>query len=206
MVNALIGKKIGMTQVFDESGRHVPVTVLQVGPCVVTQVKTEQTDSVAAVQIGFGDRKRKNTVKPMLGHFEKAGVRPLQVLRDVAPDGDEMPETGSELGVAEFEGVGRVHVTGTSKGRGFAGVVKRHGFSGSPETHGGRFGRRAGSIGTSATPSHVQKGRRMAGHMGAARVTVRNLQVVKLDTERDLMLVKGSVAGANGSLVMISKA
>lgn len=205
MLKALIGRKIGMTQIFDESGRHVPVTVLQVGPCVVTQVKTDQTDRTPAVQIGFDERKRKNTPKPLLGHFQKAGVTPRRVLRDVAPDGEQMPEPGLELGVAEFEGVRHVDVIGRSKGRGFAGVVKRHGFAGSPATHGGRFGRRGGSIGTSATPSRVQKGRKMAGHMGNERVTVRNLEVMKLDTERNLMLVKGSVAGANGRVVIVRK-
>jgi large subunit ribosomal protein L3 len=206
MVKALIGKKIGMTQVFDDSGGHVPVTVLQVGPCVVTQLKREGTDNVTAVQIAFGERKRKNTPRPLLGHFEKAGVTPKRVLRDVRLDGDEMPEAGQEFGAAEFEGVTHVHVTGTSKGRGFAGVVKRHGFAGSPETHGGRFGRRGGSIGTSATPSRVLKGRKMAGHMGAERVTIRNLQVIKLDVQRNLMLVKGSTAGSNGSVVVVRKA
>ena len=206
MVKALIGKKIGMTQVFDESGRHVPVTVLQVGPCVVTQVKTEETDGYRAVQIGFGDRKKKNTTKPLLGHLEKARAAPLRMLRDVPPDGDEMPEPGQELDVRLFEGVTHVDVTGTSKGRGFAGVIKRHGFSGSPKTHGGRFGRRGGSIGTSATPSHVQKGRKMAGHMGAERVTIRNLTVVKLIPERNLMLVKGGIAGSNGGYVIVRKA
>lgn len=206
MVKALIGKKIGMTQIFDESGKHVPVTVLQVGPCVVTQVKTEETDAKAAVQVGFLERKRKNTTKPLLGHFEKANATPRQVLRDVPPDGDELPELGQELGVGVFDGVDYVDIISTSKGRGFAGVVRRHGFSGAPETHGGRFGRRGGSIGTSATPSHVQKGRRMSGQMGNAQVTVRNLSVMKLDADRNLMLVKGSVAGPNGGIVLVRKA
>jgi len=206
MVKALIGKKVGMTQVFDQSARHVPVTVIRVGPCVVTQVKTSETDNVTAVQIGFGERKRKNTPKPLLGHFEKAGVTPRRVLKDVGADGDELPEPGQELTVSEFEGVTHVDITGTSKGRGFAGVVRRHGFAGSPKTHGGRFGRRPGSIGTSATPSHVQKGRKMPGHMGAERVTVRNVEVVRIEPERHLMLVRGSVVGSNGSIVVVSKA
>jgi large subunit ribosomal protein L3 len=206
MVKALLGRKIGMTQVFDEAGRRVPVTVLEVGPCVVTQVKTPATDGIAAVQIGFGERKRKNTPQPQTGHFEKAGTTPKRVLRDVPPDGDEMPEPGQELTVDVFGGVSHVDVTGTSKGRGFAGVVKRHGFSGAPATHGGRFGRRGGSIGTSAAPGRVLKGKKMAGHMGAERVTIRNLEVVEIDPERNLMLVKGSVTGANGSILLVRKA
>jgi large subunit ribosomal protein L3 len=206
MVKALIGKKVGMTQVFEDSGRRVPVTVLLVGPCTVTQVKTGETDSVAAVQIGFDERKRKSLTKPALGHFEKAGVTPKRVLRDVPPEGDQMPQVGQEISVGIFEGVRRVDVIGVSKGRGTAGVVKRHGFSGSPETHGGRFGRHSGSLGATTSPGRVFKGMRMAGHMGAARATVRNLEVVRLDADRNLMLVKGAVAGYNGSYVVVRKA
>jgi len=185
MVKALLGKKVGMTQIFDEAGRRIPVTVLRVGPCPVTQVKTAETDGVTAVQIGLGERKRKNTPQPLLGHFEKAGVKPQRTLHDVEPDGEELPEPGQELSVSIFEGVSHVDVSGVSKGRGFAGVVKRHGFGSSPKTHGGRFGRGPGSIGSSASPGRVLKGMRMAGHMGAARVTVRNLQVLEVDAERD---------------------
>jgi large subunit ribosomal protein L3 len=206
MVKALIGKKIGMTQVFDESGKHVPVTVLQVGPCVVTQVKTEETDNVAAVQVGFMERKRKNTTQPLLGHFEKADATPKQVVHDVAPEGDELPEPGQELGADIFEETDYVDVTGTSKGRGFAGVVRRHGFATAPKTHGGRFGRTGGAIGTSATPARVIKGVKMPGQMGNEQVTIRNLQVVKVDAERNLVLVKGSVAGPKGGFVMVRKA
>jgi large subunit ribosomal protein L3 len=206
MVKALLGRKVGMTQVFQDSGQRVPVTVLRVGPCTVVQVKTAESDDVAAVQIGFEEAKRKNTPRPQLGHFEQAGVTPMRVLRDVPPDGDQMPELGQELGVGVFEGVGRVDVVGVSKGRGTAGVVRRHGFAGAPETHGGRFGRRTGSIGASASPSRVLKGKRMAGHLGAARVTVRNLEVIGIDPEQDVMLVKGSVPGSKGSLVLVRKA
>ncbi len=206
MVKALIGKKLGMTQVFDETGRRIPVTVLQVGPCAVTQVKSAETDRVAAVQIGFDERKRKNTPKPLLGHLEQAGGGLKRVLRDVAPEGDQMPDLGQQLTVGLFEDVKHVDVIGLSKGRGFAGLIKRHGFSGSPETHGGRFGRGPGSIGSNSSPGRVVKGKKMAGHMGAAPVTVRNLEVVEVDGERDLMLVKGSVPGGNGSYVMVRKA
>jgi len=206
MVKALLGKKIGMTQVFAQSGERVPVTVLQVGPCMVTQLKTPQTDRAAAVQIGFDERKRKSTPKPALRHFEKAGVTPKRFVKDVEPEGDQMPRLGQEIGVGVFEGVSHVDVIGVSKGRGTAGVVKRHHFSGAPETHGGRFGRRTGSLGSNTFPGRVFKGKRMAGHMGVDRVTVRNLEVVKLDAERNLMLVKGSVAGANGSYILVRKA
>lgn len=206
MVKALLGKKMGMTQVFDEAGERVPVTVLRVGPCAVTQVKTAETDQKPAVQVGFEERKRKNTTKPMLGHFQKAGVTPKQVLRDVELDGEEQPETGQQLTVEEFDGVALVDVVGVSKGRGFAGVVRRHGFSGGPKTHGGRFDRGPGSIGSSASPGRVLKGRRMAGHMGAERVTVRNLQVVRVDPEQDVLLVKGSVPGPTGGYVLVRKA
>ncbi len=206
MVEALLGKKVGMSQVFDESGERVPVTVLRVGPCVVTQVKRRPTDNADAVQIGFGLAKDKNVPEPLKGHFARAGVRARRILRDVAPSGEEMPELGQELSVEVFDGAGYVDVEGVSKGRGFAGVVKRHGFSGAPATHGGRFGRRGGSIGTSATPSRVLKGKKMAGRMGGERLTIRNLEVVKLIPEQDVMLVKGSVPGGNGSYVLVRKA
>jgi len=206
MVKALIGKKLGMTQLFDEAGRQVPVTVLQVGPCTVVQVKRAETDNAVAVQIGFGQRKLKNAPKPLVGHCRKAGVGPQRLLRDVPPEGEELPEPGQELTVELFEGVEFVDVTGTSKGRGFAGVVRRHGFSGAPETHGGRFGRRGGSIGASASPSRVVKGQKMPGQMGACPVTVRNLKVVRLVPEQNLMLVRGAVAGSNGSYVLVRKA
>ncbi len=206
MVKMLIGKKVGMTQVFDDEGRLVPVTVLQVGPCTVTQVKPGGGENAGAVQVGFDDAKPKNVPRPLMGHFRKAGVKPKKVLADTELDGQQSPEPGQQLTVEVFEGVTHVDVQGVSKGRGFAGVVKRHNFSGAPETHGGRFGRRGGSIGTSATPSRVLKGKKMAGHMGAEKVTIRNLEVVRIDPEHDLMLVKGSVAGSNGSYVRVRKA
>jgi len=206
MVKTLIGKKVGMTQVFDDEGRLIPVTVLQVGPCAVTQVKTGPKENAEAVQIGFDDAKAKNVSRPVMGHLRKAGVGPKKVLADVDPDGEQMPEPGQKLGVDIFEGVTHVDVQGVSKGSGFAGVVRRHGFSGAAKTHGAGFGRHGGSIGTSATPSRVVKGKKMPGHMGAEKVTVRNLEVVRIDTEHSLMLVKGSVAGSNGSYVKVRKA
>jgi len=186
MVKSLLGKKIGMTQLFDESGTLVPVTVLQVGPCVVVQVKNGPDGACTAVQIGFDRRKRKSTPRPLLGHFDKAGVEPARVLREVEP------EEGAELQPGQR--------------RGFAGVMKRHGFRGGPATHGSKTHRRPGSIGPGTSPGRVIKGRRMAGHMGAARVTVRNLKVLRVDEARNLLLVKGAVPGANGSDVEVRKA
>ncbi len=202
MVKALLGKKIGMTRVFDESGAAVPVTVLRVGPCVVVQVKEDE----GAVQIGFDERKRKNTPKPLQGHFARAGVSPKRILRDVElGDGEGECEAGLELTVEEFAHCTAVDVVGTSKGRGFAGVVKRHGFSGGPASHGSKFHRTAGSIGPGTSPGRVIKGRKMSGRMGNERVTSRNLKVVKVDGARNLLLVKGAVAGSNGGYVMVRK-
>lgn len=206
MVKALLGRKIGMTQVFNEAGAVAPVTVLQVGPCMVTQVKTLPGDNAASVQIGFDEANKKRVTMPLAGHFAAAGVAPQRVLRDVAPDGPEMPELGQEIGVGIFEGVSKVDVVGVSKGRGTAGVVKRYGFAGQPETHGGRTRRLPGSIGSGTWPGRVWKGKRMAGHMGAARVTVRNLRVLRIDPERNLMLVRGCVPGSNGSCLLVKKA
>jgi len=206
MVKALLGKKIGMTQVFDEAGAVVPATVLQVGPCMVTQVKTPPADRVPGVQIGFDEARRKRVTRPLAGHFAAAGVSPQRILRDVQPDGDEMPALGQELREDIFDGVSKVDVVGLSKGRGTAGVVKRHGFGGQPETHGGRTRRIPGSIGSGTWPGRVWKGKKMAGHMGAARVTVRNLRVVRVDPERNLLIVKGAVPGHNGACVLVRKA
>jgi len=206
MVKALLGKKIGMTQVFDEAGAVVPVTVLQVGPCTVTQVKTPPRDNAVGVQIGFEEANRKRLTKPLAGHFAAGGVAPQRLLRDVDPDGAEMPEVGQELGVTVFDGISKVDVVSISKGRGTAGVVKRYGFRGQPETHGGRTRRLPGSIGSGTWPGRVWKGKRMAGHMGSERVTVRNLRVLSIDPERNVMLVKGSVPGSNGTCLLVKKA
>ena len=206
MVKALMGKKIGMTQLFDEAGAVVPVTVLEVGPCPVVQVKTDRSGAPAAVQIGFDNRKKKNTPKPLLGHFAKAGVVPVKVLRDVATEQGVELKLGQSLGVEVFSDTAFVDVTSNSKGRGFAGVIKRHGFHGGPASHGSTYHRRGGSIGAGTTPGRVMKGRKMAGHMGASKVTVCNLRVMKLYPDRNLMLVKGSVPGSKGCYVLVRKA
>lgn len=206
MVKALLGKKVGMTQVFDGQGRQVPVTVLEVGPCFVTQVKDEQIGGRRAVQIGFEDAKRKNTPRPLLGMFDKCGVSPKKVLRDVDVEGDAEIEPGQRLSVDIFAGVREVDVSGTSKGRGFQGGVKRHGFAGGPASHGSKVHRGPGSLGPGTDPGRVFKGTRMAGHMGAEKVTVKNLEVVGVEPERNLLLVKGSVPGNRGGYVMVRKA
>ncbi len=206
MVRALLGKKLGMTQVYDEDGTLVPVTVLEVGPCPVVQVKRDAEGLCRAVQIGYQERKRKHTTKPMQGHFAGAGVSPTKVLRDVDPEPDAEIEAGQILKVDIFADIPLVDVIATSKGRGFAGVMKRHGFRGGPASHGATTHRHGGSIGPGASPGRVVKGRKMPGHMGDSQVTVRNLKVVKVDGERDLLLVRGAVPGSRGGCVLVRKA
>jgi large subunit ribosomal protein L3 len=204
MIQGMIGKKLGMTQVFDETGLAHPVTVLEVGPCVVTQVKTSERDGYAAVQLGFGLDKRLN--KPERGHRQASGFM-SRSLREVNADDPAEFSVGQVLTADTFREGELVDVIGTSKGRGFQGTVKRHGFRGGPRTHGQSDRLRApGSIGSSATPGRVFKGMRMAGRMGNDRVTVQNLTVVRVDPTRNLVLVRGSVPGANEGLVLIQRA
>lgn len=206
MVSTILGRKIGMTQVFDEDDNVVPVTVIQAGPCVVSQVKTEATDGYEAVQIGFGDVKASHVTKPLAGHFAKAGVEPMRYLREVRVAAGEQHAVGDLVKVADFSDVQHVDVTGTSKGKGFQGTIKRWNFACGPITHGSRNQRRPGSIGQCAYPSRVRKGLHMAGHMGNARVTVKNLKLVRVDAEQNLMLVKGAVPGGKNGLVSIRMA
>ena len=203
----ILGKKIGMTQIFTESGEAVPVTVIEAGPCYVTQVKTVETDGYNAVQLGFEEVKPKRLTKPELGHLRKNNLPPLRHLREIRTDDAASYEVGQVIDVSIFQEGERVDVTGTSKGRGFAGVVKRHGFGGGPKTHGQSDRHRApGSIGATSTPGRVFKGLRMAGRMGGERVTVQNLEVVQVDPERNLLVVKGAVPGARGGLLLIRSA
>lgn len=203
----ILGKKVGMTQIFTESGEAVPVTVIEAGPCYVTQVKTVETDGYNAVQLGFEEVKPKRLTKPELGHLRKNGLPPLRHLREIRTDDAASYEVGQIIDVSIFAEGERVDVTGTSKGRGFAGVVKRHGFGGGPKTHGQSDRHRApGSIGATTTPGRVFKGLRMAGRMGGNRVTVQNLEVVRVDPERNLLVVKGAVPGARGGLLLIRSA
>jgi large subunit ribosomal protein L3 len=204
MIQGLIGKKLGMSQIFDDTGLAHPVTVLEVGPCVVTQIKTPERDGYSAVQLGFGLDKRLN--RPERGHRQGSGFM-SRTLREVSASDTADMAVGQVITADAFAEGELVDVTGTSKGRGFQGVVKRHGFSGGPKTHGQSDRLRApGSIGSSATPGRVFKGMRMAGRMGNDRVTVQNLKVLRVDPERNLLLIQGSVPGANESLVLVRRA
>ena len=202
----LLGKKIGMTQVYLETGELVPVTVIEAGPCPVVQVKRQESDGYSAIQIGFGSKKEKNTSKGALGHFKKSGLAPMRFLREIRLPEDSDLEAGSSLTVEIFQDESKVDVIGETKGRGFQGVVKRWNFSGGPASHGSMFHRRGGSYGMCQWPGKVQKGKKMPGHFGTERRTVQNLSVVKILPEKNLILVKGSVPGANGSMVVVRKA
>ncbi len=206
MVNTILGRKLGMTQVWDEDDNVVPVTVIQAGPCTVSQVKTKATDGYDAVQIGFGDVKESRLTKPLKGHFEGQGVEPMRYLREVRVENGEEHSTGDVVTVAEFAECKAVDVTGTSKGKGFQGTIKRWNFHRGPMTHGSRNQRKPGSIGQCAYPARVRKGLHMAGHMGDERVTVKNLKVVRVDAEQNLMLIKGAVPGGKNALVQIRMA
>lgn len=205
MAATLLGRKLGMTQVWGEGDRLVPVTVIEAGPCVVSQLKTVESDGYGAAQIAFGEIKESKVTKPMKGHFAKAGVEPKRYVAEVRTD-DESYELGQELTVELFEVGQHVHVSGTSKGKGFAGVMKRHNFSGGPGGHGSHFHRAPGAVGMCATPSRVLKGIGLPGRMGGDAVTVRNLEVVRVDTEQHLLLVRGAVPGATGGLLTIRSA
>lgn len=206
MITTILGRKLGMTQVWSEDDSLIPVTVIQAGPCVISQVKTPKRDGYFAAQIAFGDIKESKVNKPMKGHFDKAGVEPRKHIIEVRLDGEDKVKIGQELTVDMFEAGQDVHVSGVSKGKGFAGVMKRHNFHGGPGGHGSHFHRAPGSIGMCATPARVLKGTKMAGHMGSETVTVRNLKVVRIDTEQNLLLVKGAVPGGKGALLTIRTA
>ncbi len=206
MVSTILGRKLGMTQIWDEHDNVVPVTVVQAGPCIVSQVKTKATDGYDAVQIGFGDISAKHVNKPMAGHFAGAGVEPMRFLREVRVENGEEHHTGDVVSVADFSEGSSVDVIGTSKGKGFQGTVKRWNFAIGPKAHGSRNQRRPGSIGQCAYPARVRKGLHMYGHMGDERVTVKNLKLVRVDSEQNLMLIKGAVPGGKNALVQIRMA
>jgi large subunit ribosomal protein L3 len=202
----IIGKKVGMTRIFDESGAQVPVTVIEAGPCPVTQIKTVETDGYEAVQVGFGAKKVKRSTRSELGHVAPAGLEAApRIVREFPLNGESEYELGQELTVEQFEVGDRVNVTGTSKGRGFQGVVKRHGFAGRPGGHGHPMSRIPGSLGPGTDPSRVIKGKKLPGQMGQTRTTIRNIQVVRIDGERNLLFVKGGVPGSRNSYVLIQK-
>ena len=207
MLTGIIGRKVGMTQLFQQDGSVTPGTVIKAGPCVVVQAKTAQTDGYESVQLGLVEERPARVTRPIAGHFKKAGVPPTRVRREVkVAKGADAPKPGDQVLVSIFNQGERVDVIGTSKGHGFQGVVKRHHFRGGDATHGSMFHRAPGSIGASSYPSRVMKGMRAHGHMGVDRVTVRNLKVLKIDAENHLILVKGPVPGANGGYVVIRKA
>ena len=202
----LIGKKIGMTRIFDEEGVQVPVTVIEAGPCPVVEVRSQDQDGYSAVQLGYGAKKAKRTSRAEMGHAAKAGLEAApRLMREFRIENGEEYEVGQELTVELFEAGDRVKVTGRSKGRGFQGVVKRHGFAGRPSTHGHPMSRNPGSLGPGTDPSRVIKGKKLPGRMGGTRTTIRNLQIVRVDGERNLLFVKGGVPGSRDGYVLISK-
>ncbi|MFI3205736.1 MAG: 50S ribosomal protein L3 [Clostridia bacterium] len=204
MKKAIIGKKIGMTQIFNEKGKVVPVTVVEAGPCVVTQIKTMENDGYEAVQVGFGDQKPQRMTKPLLGHFKKGDVAPKSTLKEFRFDDISTYNVGDIIKAEVFEVGEKVDVTGTSKGKGYAGVIKRWNFQRLKESHGtGPVARHGGSNGACSSPSRVFKGLKMAGHMGVDQVTIQNLVVVKIDTENNLIAIKGAIPGPNGGKVFI---
>ncbi len=201
----LIGRKRGMTQIFGDGGAAIPVTVVEAGPCPVVDVRTPEKNGYRAVQIGWEEVKERKLTKPQLGHLRAQGSAPVKFLREFRTNREDL-KVGDSLDVELFEVGKKIDVIGTSIGRGFQGVVKRHGFSGGPASHGSKTGDLPGSIGCSAYPARVLKGRKLPGHMGDVRVTVRNLKVVKIDKERNLIIVKGAIPGAVNGLVMIRQA
>ena len=201
----LIGKKIGMTQVFEDTGEAIPVTILEAGPCCIIQKKTKTTDGYQALQLGFGDKKESGVNKPLRGHFLRAGVKPKRVIREIKVDNLDDYQVGDEIKVDIFKVNDYVDITGVSKGRGFSGVMKRWGFSGGPASHGAhKSHRRVGAIGMSSP--RLFKGKKMPGRMGARRVTCQSLKVVRVNLEKNLLVVKGAVPGANGGYLLIRKA
>jgi len=203
MKKAIIAKKVGMTQVFTEKGNLVPVTVLEAGPCVVVQKKTMENDNYEAIQIGFGDVKEKQMTKPEAGHFEKAGVAARKILKEFRLEDVSAYEVGSEIKADVFEAGERVDVSGVSKGKGYQGTIKRYGQQRGPMAHGSKYHRSLGSLSSGTTPGRVKKGKGMPGHMGAVNTTVQNLEVVRADAEKNLLLIKGAVPGPKGAILVI---
>ena len=203
MKKAIIGKKIGMTQIFDETGKVIPVTAIEAGPCVIAQIKTVETDGYDAVQLGFGDVKENKVNKPVKGHYAKLGITPKKHLREFRVDTVEGINVGDELKADVFAVGDSVDIQGTSKGKGFQGVIKRHGQSRGPMGHGSMYHRRPGSMGPTSTPGRVFKGKKLPGHMGRQTVTIQNLDVVAVDLDKNVILVKGSVPGVKGAILKI---
>ena len=206
-IKGILGTKLGMTQIFDDENRVIPVTVVEAGPCVVTQIRTPETDGYSAIQIAYGDIDPRKTNKPEAGHFKKAGVTPRRYVAEIRMDDTSAYELGQEITVNVFDGDVFVDVAGTTKGHGFAGAMKRHGFAGQGAAHGNQAAhRRVGGIGGASTPGRVFKGKRMAGRMGGNRVTTQNLKIQRIDGDNNLILVKGAIPGAKGSVVTVKTA
>ncbi len=206
-IKGILGRKLGMTQIFDEDNHVVPVTVVEAGPCVVTQIRTKETDGYSAIQIAFGEIDPRKANKPAAGHFKKAGVAPRRHVAEIRMDDTSAYEVGQDVTVEIFEGVTFVDVTGTTKGHGYAGAMKRHGFQGQGAAHGNQAShRRVGGIGGASFPGRVFKGKRMAGRMGQDRVTTQNLKIQKIDAESNLLLIKGAIPGVRGGLVTVKTA
>lgn len=203
MNKGLIGKKIGMTQIFDEKAKAIPVTVIEVAPNIVVQIKTKEIDGYDSIQLGFGDVKDKHLNKPKKGHLEKFKIENVKHLKEFRLNDTKKYEVGQKLGADVFEKGDIVSVQGTTKGKGFQGVIKRHGQQRGPTTHGSRYHRRPGSMGASATPSRVVKGKKLPGHMGSVNRTIKNLEIVSVDNDKNVILVKGSIPGPKGSIVKI---
>ena len=205
MEKVIIGKKVGMTQVFNEEGQLVPVTVVEAGPCKVVQVKSVETDGYNSIQLGYGQIKEKKVTKPLKGHFDKNEVEYKKVLKEFRVADASEYQVGQDVNADVFENGDKIDVTGTSKGKGFQGVIKRHNQSRGPMQHGSKYHRSPGSMGSSASPSRVLKGKKLPGQMGNVQVTVQNLEIIKVDGERNLLLVKGAVPGIRGSLITIKE-
>ncbi|MGV0431665.1 50S ribosomal protein L3 [Corynebacterium sp. 20_84] len=206
-IKGILGRKLGMTQIFDEENRVIPVTVVEAGPCVVTQIRTEETDGYSAIQIAYGEIDPRKAKKPQAGHYKKAGQNPRRHVAEIRMDDTSAYELGQEVTVNIFEDDTFVDVAGTTKGKGYAGAMKRHGFAGQGAAHGNQAShRRVGSIGGCATPGRVFKGTRMAGRMGGNRVTTQNLKIQRIDGDSNLLLIKGAIPGAKGSLVTVKTA
>jgi large subunit ribosomal protein L3 len=201
----LIGRKVGMTQLFDERGEAIPVTIIEAGPCTVTELRSAQRDGYTAVQLGFGTRKESRYTRPVLGQFKKRNLPPARHLREFRVDSTDGLEVGQSLDVSMFEKGRRVDIQGVTKGRGFAGVVKRHKFVAGHASHGPTAGKQPGSIGASAYPSRVIKGKRLPGHMGSVNLTIKNLEVVAIDPELNVLMVRGAVPGPANGLVVVKK-
>ncbi|GAB6085498.1 50S ribosomal protein L3 [Alkaliphilus crotonatoxidans] len=204
-MKGILGRKVGMTQIFNEEGLVIPVTVIEIEPNVITQVKTTEKEGYSSIQVGFGAIKEKNVNKPLKGHFEKAGVQAKRILKEFRVENSAEFTVGQELKADLFQAGDKVDVTGTSKGKGFQGVIKRHGQRSGPSAHGSRYHRRPGSMGAATFPGRVFKGKKLPGHMGNVQITIQNLEVVKIDVERNALLVKGAVPGPKRGLLTIKE-